>query len=172
MAKKLYRTKSFQFESGIAGGCNPKIDRKNLVRRLLRLLESAEYKFQFVTKQNNAYLLLKEIGEWMDINGEAIYATRAIAPFKEGKVCYTQKKNSDTVYAIYMSNETETTIPEQIHVDSFIPTKDGIITLLGCKEKLSWEKNGRGILINIPERIRKNPPLKYIWSFKIDKLRK
>jgi len=124
------------------------------------------------TLQDDAYKLLEEIGEWMDINSEAIYATRAIAPFKEGNVCYTNKINSDTVYAIFMSEETESAIPEQIQVDSFIPAKDGIITLLGCNEELGWEKSGNGIAINIPERIRKNPPSKYIWSFKIDKIEK
>jgi alpha-L-fucosidase len=124
------------------------------------------------TLQDDAYRLLEEIGQWMDINSEAIYGTRAIAPFKEGRVCYTQKKNADTVYAIFMSEETETTIPSQIEVGSFIPAKDGIITLLGCNEELSWEKSANGILINIPAKIRTNPPSKYIWSFKIDKVRK
>ena len=124
------------------------------------------------TLQDDAYKLLEEIGEWMDINGEAIYDTRAIPPFKEGKVCFTNKNNSDTVYAIYMSEETESTLPEKIQVDSFFPAKDGTITLLGCKEELSWEKSGNGISITIPERLRKSPPSEYIWSFKIDKVGK
>jgi alpha-L-fucosidase len=36
---------------------------------------------------------LKSAGEWMKINSEAIYETRPMAPYKEGKVCLTQKKD-------------------------------------------------------------------------------
>ena len=42
------------------------------------------------TLHRSALQRLKEIGEWMKVNGDAIYATRAIAPYKEGKVCYTR----------------------------------------------------------------------------------
>ncbi|MCL5099485.1 MAG: alpha-L-fucosidase, partial [Candidatus Omnitrophica bacterium] len=34
---------------------------------------------------------LREIGAWMKVNGEAIYGTRAIAPFKDGQVVFTTK---------------------------------------------------------------------------------
>jgi len=40
---------------------------------------------------DGAYELFEEIGNWMDVNSEAIYETRAIAPYKEGKVCLTKK---------------------------------------------------------------------------------
>lgn len=56
--KEILQHQIFSIRVRYCGGCNPKIDRKNVVRRLQRLLESAEYKFQFVTTQNNAYLLL------------------------------------------------------------------------------------------------------------------
>ncbi|MCK7483889.1 MAG: alpha-L-fucosidase [Candidatus Moduliflexus flocculans] len=32
---------------------------------------------------------LREIGEWMKVNGEAIYGTRPVAPYKEVKTCFT-----------------------------------------------------------------------------------
>jgi len=41
---------------------------------------------------DGAYELFEEIGNWMDVNSEAIYETRAIAPYKEGKVCFNQKR--------------------------------------------------------------------------------
>ena len=34
---------------------------------------------------------MKEIGDWMEVNGEAIYGTRAIAPYKDGQVVFTRK---------------------------------------------------------------------------------
>src|SRR5208283_3794243 len=47
-----------------------------------------------------ALLRMREIGDWMKVNGEAIYATRPIAPYKEGNVSFTRK--GGTVYAIYV----------------------------------------------------------------------
>ena len=49
---------------------------------------------------DEAYERLNDIGEWMKINGEAIYGTRAIEPYKDSRICFTNKKNSRTVYAI------------------------------------------------------------------------
>lgn len=124
------------------------------------------------TWHEDAYLLLAEIGSWIEVNGEAIYETRAIVPYKESKICYTNKKNTNTVYAIYMADEKETTMPQYIQVDSFVPAENSRVTLLGSNEQLSWEKKGTGILIEIPEKIQNKPPCKYAWSFKIEKIKK
>ena len=51
-----------------------------------------------------AYQLLSEIGDWMKVNNEAIYETRAIAPYKEGNICFTQKKDG-SIYLIYLSRK-------------------------------------------------------------------
>jgi alpha-L-fucosidase len=48
----------------------------------------------------DAYDRLKGVAAWMDVNKESIYETRAIAPYKEGKVCLTRKKEGGAVYAI------------------------------------------------------------------------
>ena len=57
---------------------------------------------------------LAEIGAWMRVNGEAIYATRAVAPYKEGRVCMTQKK--DKLYLIYLGEEGQAGPPSRIDV--------------------------------------------------------
>ena len=44
--------------------------------------------------EEDAYELLQDMVKWININGDAIYSTRAIAPYKEDKICYTNKKNS------------------------------------------------------------------------------
>ncbi|MHC1767114.1 MAG: alpha-L-fucosidase [Verrucomicrobiia bacterium] len=36
---------------------------------------------------------MREIGDWLDVNGEAIYGTRPIAPYKDGNVIFTRKGN-------------------------------------------------------------------------------
>ncbi|MGL6037505.1 MAG: alpha-L-fucosidase [Soonwooa sp.] len=54
---------------------------------------------------------LQEIGEWMQINGDAICGTKPIKPYSEGKIRLTQKVNS--LYGIYLLDENET-LPEKI----------------------------------------------------------
>jgi len=53
---------------------------------------------------------LKEIGAWMKVNGDAIYSTRPVAPYKEGNICFTQNKDG-RVNAIYLAAKKEITLP-------------------------------------------------------------
>ncbi|MEN8122881.1 MAG: alpha-L-fucosidase [Bacteroidota bacterium] len=124
------------------------------------------------TWHDDAYKLLDDMGDWIKVNGDAIYGTRAIAPYKESKVCYTNKKNSNTVYAIYMADKDENKMPAVIAIESFVPEAGTKVSLLGSKEKLVWKKNGNGIIIEIPEKLQNKPPGKYAWSFKIEKVKK
>ena len=117
---------------------------------------------------DGAYILLKEIGAWMKVNSEAIYGTRAIAPYKEGKVCLTQKDES--IYAIYLAEENEIGMPSKIWLSSICPDKKATVTLLGVSYRLKWEKVGTGVVIEIPEQFQKTPPCKYAWAIKISNL--
>ncbi|MBN1387913.1 MAG: alpha-L-fucosidase [Bacteroidales bacterium] len=99
---------------------------------------------------DEAYSLLEEIGQWMDINSEAINGTRAIEPFKDGKICYTSR-GEDIVYAIYLLDEGED-IPGEINIGGIkIPEGSGV-EMLGTKGKLKWRKSGDSCKINIPVR--------------------
>ena len=51
---------------------------------------------------DDAYKLLDDIGAWMKVNGEAIYGTRALAPFKEGKVCISKKGIILSIFIIWL----------------------------------------------------------------------
>ena len=117
----------------------------------------------------DAYKLLAGIGEWMDINSEAIYGTRAIAPYKEGQVCLTQKKDNHTVYAIYLAAEGETGPPARVSIGSIKPADNAKITMLGAKGILTWEQTEDGFVVEVPEAVQKNPPCDHAWVFNIDR---
>ncbi len=119
----------------------------------------------------DAYDRLEKIGEWMKVNSEAIYETRTAAPYKKGKVCFTRKKNKDTVYAVYLPDENERTLPAVIQINNMQPVNNADIFMLGVKEKLTWETTEDGIVVNIPDSIRKNPPCEHAWVIKIPKLK-
>jgi len=116
----------------------------------------------------DAYDRLEKIGDWMSVNSEAIYATRAMAPYKEGKVCLTRKKDTNTIYAIYLATEDESLPPSKIWLNSIQPDDNAEITMLGVEDKLIWEKVGKGFVVEIPESIQKNPPCNYAWVIKIN----
>lgn len=122
------------------------------------------------TWHNEAYERLNDIGNWMDVNSEAIYGTRAIAPYKDSKICYINKKNTNTVYAIYMAGKDEETIPSKIVINSFAPKKGSKVTLLGFDQALIWEKIGNATLVNIPVEVQNDPPSKYAWAFKLNEI--
>jgi alpha-L-fucosidase len=114
----------------------------------------------------DAYDRLRDIGAWMKINSEAIYNTRPIAPYTEGKVRFTSSNNG-TVYAIYLADRDEQSPPEQIRLSGITPHKGARFTLLGANEPLKWKTIGRETVIDIPESTRTNVSGKYAWTIKI-----
>jgi alpha-L-fucosidase len=113
---------------------------------------------------DEAYRLLEEMGEWMKVNSDAIYGTRALAPYKEGKVCIT-KKGGNTLYLYYMADEGEQ-MPSQIGMSAFSLPAKAKIRMPGTDTNLKWNKTENGFAVTIPEKIRKSPPSKYVWVMK------
>lgn len=119
--------------------------------------------------QQGAYDLLKEYEDWIKINGNAIYNTKPIAPYKENSICFTQNKDGN-VFFFYLANEKETTVPSEIVVESITPKRGAKITMLGSRTRLKWKKLDKGFKVIIPEKLRNNPKSNYAWTFKIDKI--
>ena len=109
----------------------------------------------------DAYRLLEDIGEWMKVNNEAIYGTRALAPYKEGKVCIT-RKDKNIMYIYYMADEGEI-MPAQIGMSGYLLPENTKVRMLGTETYLKWKKTGNGFMVTLPENIRKSPPSKYVW---------
>jgi len=120
------------------------------------------------TWHDGAYELLNEMGNWLKVNGEAIYETRAIAPYKENNICFTSKKDG-TIYAIYLAKEGEESLPQKIELTSLCPEKGSNVSILGIRKKIKWEKTEKGYLIKIPESVIKSSTGRYAWVFKIIK---
>lgn len=112
---------------------------------------------------------MKGTGEWLKVNGEAIYATRARAGerWSEGDtVRYTRSKDRRFVYAIL------TEWPgAKITLKSVRPREGSSVTLLGSASKLSWSfDSGQGTTIRLPENMQQatNRPCDYAWSLKFE----
>jgi alpha-L-fucosidase len=117
-----------------------------------------------------AYDRLKEIGEWMKVNHEAIYNTRGMEKFAEGNFRFTRGKNGG-LFAIYLAAEGEVKIPAELTITSVILQKNARIRLLGYNHSLKWRKTGNGISIIIPAEMQLKPPSRYAWSFSISQVK-
>ena len=97
--------------------------------------------------------LLTSIGEWLGVNGDAIYRTRPWSVRNEPAnnhtwIYYTRDKHANSiVYATFLSwksNHLLLTVPE--------PSSNTVITLLGHNQPLSYQFNAsEGLLITLPQ---------------------
>jgi alpha-L-fucosidase len=118
----------------------------------------------------DAVARLRELGEWLSINGEAIYGTRPVPPYKEGKVCYTRRRDDGAVYAVYLPDEGET-LPLTLLLDEVQAEPGEEVRLLGHPDQLRWEAVDRGMWIEIPESAVASPPCEHAWVFRLGRVR-
>jgi alpha-L-fucosidase len=74
---------------------------------------------------------LLDIGGWLKKNGEAIYATRALAPYATPDVSYTRSKDGQYGYAIIKNLKPSVDV-------KLAPAENAAITDLATGENLSW----------------------------------
>jgi alpha-L-fucosidase len=112
-----------------------------------------------------AYERLREIGDWMQINGDAIYGTRPVGPYSENNLRFTAK--GDNVFAIYLASDVGSRIPDSVQLESFAPRPASEIYLLGSDEPLSWSTENAVTRIEIPESVRNTISVDHAWVFRI-----
>lgn len=108
---------------------------------------------------------LREIGAWMRVNGEAIYGTRPMAPYKDGNVAFTRK--GDTVYAITLLAEGQETLPAHVLLTSLQPSPGATVEMLGVTGSLSWHTRDWGFAVEIPPAVRESPPCGHAFVLKV-----
>ena len=123
------------------------------------------------TWYDEAYLRLKDMGEWLKINGEAIYGTRVVAPYFSGNLRYTQQKNG-ILNAICLIPEQDPSIPSEILLSGIHPAKNAKITLLGVTGiNLKWTDDQAGCRVLIPEGLKKKIAHKYAFALQVSAIR-
>lgn len=120
-----------------------------------------------------AYALLQEYADWMDVNGDAIYETKPLKPYKQGNICMTTDKKGNSIY-YYMCKEGENKMPAEVKIEIAENAKAHKLAgrkvyLLGHKEALKTVKTSKGFSIKIPKKLQDNPPAKYVWAFRVEK---
>jgi alpha-L-fucosidase len=107
---------------------------------------------------------LAEMGDWMEVNGEAIYGSRLWAHYQDGdRVRYTHA--GDHVYAISLGWPGRRLTLHQVR-----PGAGSEIHLLGRDQPLAWTFDAtEGLVITLPEELQDEAarPCDYAYSFKI-----
>jgi len=140
---------------------------------------------------------LVQIGAWLKINGEAIYGTRPYKKSYQwnadndyeidfGKPVgsafditkYTNKENANNhpiIEAFFTSKPgilyaiLPNWLTDDFTLKDFIPSVNTKITMLGLGDRLSWEKSGNNVIIQIPKIFIDEVPCKYAYVIKLEK---
>jgi len=110
-----------------------------------------------------------DFGNWMKINGEGIYNSHVLAPYKEDNICMTANPEGNA-YFFYLGKDKEASLPSEVTIKSHRPATGAVVTLLGTQEPLAWIPEVVGFKVMIPEQIRKNLPCQHVWTIKVSQI--
>ncbi|MCO5296984.1 MAG: alpha-L-fucosidase [Fimbriimonadaceae bacterium] len=108
------------------------------------------------------YERLKGLGEWMRSNGEAIYATRPLAPYEDGPCVFTRAKDG-TIYALVLAGNDTEGLPESVVLPKEIASRVSRAELVG-KGPLRLGADGRLVF---PSGIRDDSRGGSAWAVRL-----
>ena len=132
-----------------------------------------------ITEEQTAVLLA--IGEWLKVNGEAIYGTRCWIKSGEGEVkstagsftdneatIYTAKdmrftSKGNDLYVIVLNGDAPEIMVTSLDRNTIADARLLNVELLGSAEKISWQQNPDGLKLIFP----KDKPDECAYSFKL-----
>ncbi|XP_038656660.1 tissue alpha-L-fucosidase-like [Scyliorhinus canicula] len=110
---------------------------------------------------------LEAMGQWLNVNGEAIYASKPWRVQKENStnIWYTSKGSS--VYAVFTKWPTDNIL----NLQSPKSSPDTKVTMLGIPEPLKWRNYpGQGILIALSSVSPFTLPSENAWTVKLERV--
>jgi len=134
------------------------------------------------TLDNKTIEVLEGIGEWLEINGDAIYNTRPwliygegpkqemghldnTSPYNEKNIRYSQSKDGKIINVIFLGWPQESITLNQVLVEK---SSGASIKLLGYKKEIKYSISDRGELtIKIPAIENEQLPCKHAYCFQL-----
>jgi alpha-L-fucosidase len=102
---------------------------------------------------------LKAMGDWLRINGEAIYASHSRKQYREGEnVKFTVSKDGAYTYAIINAKPGET-----VSLSSVAPAAGSRVRMLGSKKRIAWSSENGKTNLTLPSKL----PSEYAVTLKI-----
>lgn len=112
---------------------------------------------------------LDEAGDWLRVNGEAIYGTRPRPGlrWKEGDtIRFTRTKDNRFIYVLALGWPGRQMVLTSVHARA-----RSQIILLGEKQPIKWhETESSGLVMEIPERLQEpsNRPCRDVYAFRVE----
>lgn len=111
---------------------------------------------------DSTYARFQEIGNWMKVNQEAIYSTRAYESFGEGdKMRFTQSKNGKTKF-IYLF---EFPSNGEVVINKMLFNKGDKVELLGSQKKIKWKSEQGVTKVALPSSLKSAS--EHVWVLKV-----
>jgi alpha-L-fucosidase len=110
---------------------------------------------------------LREVGEWLKVNGAGIYATRSREgdQWSEGAdLRFTRTKDNRTVYAFALKWPGDKLLLRTVK-----PAPGATIRMLGAPEPLKWSMSADGLEAQLPPGMMEESrrPCRFAWCFEI-----
>ena len=97
----------------------------------------------------------KDVGEWLNVNGEAVYSSRPFEVFGENEVCYT--RNNGNVYATLLDWQGGPITLKELHVDGATLGKVSKVALLGSDVAMTFVQDDQGLTVTASEPVQPLP---------------
>lgn len=97
--------------------------------------------------------ILKNIGDWLRTNGNAIYKTRITPNYYNNGVWFTVDKSDKIYNAIYVLKEGEH-LPKVIEWEGNIPSPKASIILLQTQKKVKYKVDGSKVTVYLPKNLK------------------
>ena len=91
-----------------------------------------------------AVVVLNGLGAWLKKNGDAVYGTRVLAPYRVGNLAYTQNLKTKTYYAVYLPEGDEQ--PAEL----VIPFEQPVSTITFNGAPVQFTRNDKAITVTLP----------------------